>query len=284
MSTLTTASIPKKNVVPPSSDSMPAWARALETRILSGQVDPLDEFHFSPDRLMWAMGLTPDPWQAKVLWSTSKRILLLCSRQTGKSTTAAAVAIQTALLEAPAEIILLSTSLKQSMELFRKMLLLFKKLPNAPRIVRQTMTDMELFNGSRVLSLPENEETVRGYSSLNLLVLDEAARMDEGLYRAVQPMLAVSNGRLIALSTPYGKRGRFFEAWEKGEGWERTRITADLCPRISPQYLEDQLRMLGERWYNQEYMCNFADAVGSMFAQGDIDRALSDEKPFDLGI
>ena len=75
----------------------------------------------------------------------------------------------------------------------------------------RTNRRLEFANGSRVLSLPGTERTVRGFSEVSLLVIDEAARVDDGLYYAVRPMLAVSGGRLVALSTPYGKRGWFHD-------------------------------------------------------------------------
>jgi hypothetical protein len=60
-------------------------------------------------------------------------------------------------------------------------------------------------------ALPGTEKTIRGFSGAALLIVDEAARVDDALYYAVKPMLAVSGGSLLMLSTPYGRRGGFFE-------------------------------------------------------------------------
>src|SRR6202043_502550 len=85
-----------------------------------------------------------------------------------------------------------------------------------------TNEELRLSNQSEVVSLPCREETVRGYSRVGLLVIDEAARVPDDLYRAVRPMLAVSAGQLICLSTPYGKRGFFHDAWvHGGADWAR---------------------------------------------------------------
>ena len=59
----------------------------------------------------------PDSWQAKVLRSGAPRILLLCARQTGKSTPTAALALYEALYRAGALVLLVSPSLRQSQEL-----------------------------------------------------------------------------------------------------------------------------------------------------------------------
>ena len=110
-----------------------------------------------------------------------------------------------------------------------------------------------------------------------MLVVDEAARVDDALYRSVRPMLAVSRGRLLALSTPFGKRGWFFDAWESTEPWQRMMITADQCPRITPEFLAEERRALGERWWLQEYHGVFTEARDAVFRYSDIQAALSDE-------
>ena len=143
---------------------------------------------------------------------------------------------------------------------------------------------IEFANGSRVVSLPGDEGTIRGFSGVSLLIIDEAARVDDNLYRAVRPMLAVSRGRLVALSTPFGQRGWFFDAWQSSEEWERVRVTADECPRITPEFLAAERRTLGERWYRQEYLCSFEDTIDAVFSAEDIQAALSnDVKPLFQG-
>jgi hypothetical protein len=160
-----------------------------------------------PANLLASAGLAPDAWQRDVLRSNAERVLLLCSRQAGKSTVAAALALRAALFEAPALVLLLSPTLRQSGELFRKVMVLFRGLGHTVPVEAESALRLELANGSRIVSLPGSEGTVRSYSSVRLLVIDEAARVADGLYRSVRPMLAVSKGRLVALSTPFGKRG-----------------------------------------------------------------------------
>jgi hypothetical protein len=72
-----------------------------------------------------------------------------------------------------------------------------------------TQLTCEFDNGSRIISLPGDEATVRTYSNVQLIVIDEASRVPDDLYYSVRPMLATSNGRLVCLSTPRGKRGFF---------------------------------------------------------------------------
>jgi phage FluMu gp28-like protein len=136
---------------------------------------------------------------------------------------------------------------------------------------------MELANGSRIEALPGTEKTIRGFSGVDLLVVDEASRVADELYYAVRPMLAVSGGRLMMLSTPYGKRGVFFEEWSGGEGWERYEVPASECPRIAASFLEDERRALPGWVYRQEYECSFEETEDQVFSHELVSAAITDE-------
>jgi hypothetical protein len=139
-------------------------------------------------------------------------------------------------------------------------------------------TSFTLSNGSRCVSLPGTEQTVRGYGGVDLVVIDEMARVSDELIISLSPMIATSGGRLIGLSTPYGKRGYFWQEWTTGgEDWYRFQIPATECPRISPAFLEQERRSLGEWSYQQEYMCQFSETSDAVFSYDCIQAALSDD-------
>jgi hypothetical protein len=233
-----------------------------------------------PANLMALAGMRPDPWQTRLLRSTSRRHLLCCSRQAGKSQVAAALALREALLTPRSLVLLLSPSLRQSGELFRdKVLRLYNALGRPVAAARETALTVEFANGSRIVSLPGDDQTVRGYSGARLLVLDEAARISDQLYYSVRPMLAVSGGRLIAMSSPFGRRGWFFDEWSGAAAWDRTRITAQECPRISPQFLAEEKASLGERWFRQEYLCSFEEVIDAVFSASDVQAAVDAGAP-----
>ncbi len=217
-------------------------------------------------------GITPDPWQAKALRSTARQQLWLCSRQAGKSMTAAILAVHTAAYTSGATVLLVSPSQRQSGELMHAVKGLIRYLDRPPQ---EAETKITLGNGSRIFALPGNESTIRGYSA-DLIVIDEAAQVTEETYAAVRPMLAVTNGRLIALTTPHGARGWFYEAWRDGTGWERTRVPASEVPRISRAFLDDELASLGPRMFRQEYELAFTEATGSLFTAEQIERMFDD--------
>ena len=152
-------------------------------------------------------GMPPDPWQRRLLRSRAERVLLLCSRQSGKSTVTAAMALHEVLFRPKSLVLLLSPSLRQSQELFRKVTDFRNRLGEPVPVAEESALRVELQNGSRIVALPGTEETVRGFSGVRLLVVDEAARVDDPLYFSIRPMLAVSGGRMVCLTTPFGKTG-----------------------------------------------------------------------------
>jgi len=129
-------------------------------------------------------------------------------------------------------VLLLSRSHRQSTELFRIVLDFYRRL-EYPMQKSRTAHELHLTNFSHIVCLPCREDTVRGYANVSLLIIDEAARVPDDLYRAVRPMLAVSGGRMICLSTPYGKRGFFHDCWTNGGAdWARIEVAAEQILRI----------------------------------------------------
>ncbi len=227
-------------------------------------------------------GIEPDDWQADLLRSDAKQMVLNCSRQSGKSTTTAILALHQAIYKPDSLILLLSPSLRQSQELFRKLQFFYNALESdsLPTATEESALRMQLSNGSRIIALPGKEATIRGFSGVSLLIIDEASRVEDSLYQSVRPMLAVSGGRIILLSTPFGKRGFFHSEWTDGADWQKVKITADKCPRIDREWLERERQMIGDWWYLQEYFCEFVETTDSVFAYDDIQAAMdSNIKP-----
>lgn len=238
-----------------------------------------DDFLAAVDESVFAreLGVDPDPWQADALRSSHPRQLYNCSRQSGKSTIVSIKALHRAVYHPGSLILLLSPSQRQSGELFRKVAGFYQRLAEDVPAQSESVMRIELKNGSRIVSLPGTEGTVRGYSGVDLLIFDEAARVADSLYYTVRPMLAVSGGRMIALSTPFGTRGWWYEAWHSQEDWERFEVTAAECPRISPAFLEEERRNMGEWWFKQEYECHFMDSQTQAFQREHVEALFSEE-------
>jgi hypothetical protein len=238
---------------------------ALERRAAARRVSPraaetLTRIKADPAAVLTLAGMPPDPWQRALVRSRAERVLVLASRQVGKSQTSAAVAVAELLTRSNATVLVTGPSVRQSGECFRKGVDLFDRLGQPLRAVRRGASFLELANGSRLLAVPGNEKTIRGFSAVALVIVDEAARVPDGLLTAVRPMLAVGGGRLMAVSTPFGKRGWFFNEWTGQASWERVRVRADECP-------------------TQEYLCSFEEATDAVFSTDDILAAATDEAP-----
>lgn len=257
---------------------MPSLATEL-ARDLRCALDPVA---FAVERL----GFIPDPWQAVFLRSAAPRLLLNITRQGGKSTTAAVLALHVALYRPRALVLLVSPSLRQSGELFRKVREFRARLDPPPPLDEDNALSCTFGNQSRIACLPGSEGTVRGFSAPRLIVEDEASRVPDELYRAIRPMLAtVPGGRLVLMSTPFGQRGHFWAEWDQGgEDWQRISVPATEVPRISPDFLAAERRALGDGWYRQEYENVFLEAAGGLFRAEDIARALADIPALDLGL
>jgi Terminase large subunit, T4likevirus-type, N-terminal len=240
-----------------------SWLADLNYQLQNGQ--PVPEWVI-PERMFEAAAIKPDKWQLDFLNCLQTQVLMLCARQIGKSLAVAALTLRTALVEAPASCVIFAPSDRQSKEFLRYVYRLWYALGRPYHGIRNSDHEIELKNGSRILALPESERTTRGIATLtgvNLLVLDEAARVDDELYYAVRPMLADEQARLIALSTPFGKRGWFFSAWKEAQhallsgakaDWHLIRVTARQCPRkYPPAKLDKERRSMPARQFRQEF-------------------------------
>jgi hypothetical protein len=211
-------------------------------------------------------GIEPDPWQGVILREQPRRALLLCSRQSGKTTVAGLTGLHRALYNSGSLVLIVSPSQRQSGEIFRTVIGFYHKLVGAPELAAESALRAEFKNGSRLIALPGNEKTIRGYSGANLIILDEASRIEDELVGGITPMLATTNGSLIALTTPAGKRGWFHDQWFSADDWTRVRVNAAQCPRISKEFLEEEKRRLGPSVFSQEYDLEFVDSSDAMWS------------------
>ncbi|MGE5647068.1 MAG: terminase large subunit domain-containing protein [Acidobacteriota bacterium] len=231
------------------------------------------------------LGFTPDARQAELLRGRFRRLILNCTRQWGKSTVTAAKAVDLAHSVAESLTLVLSPSARQSGEFLRKAAGFVRRLGFRARGDGDNEISLLLPNGSRIVGLPGTEATVRGFSAVSLMLIDEAARVSDELYLSMRPMLAVGDGDLWLMSTPHGKRGFFWDAWENGgPEWTRVSAPATECPRIPAGFLEEERRAMGERWFRQEYLCEFVEAEDAVFSREVVERAITEEvKPLWLG-
>lgn len=217
-------------------------------------------------------GLQADAWQKELLDCAEKRYLVLAARQSGKSLTASAIADQLAGVLENQTIIVISPAQRQSDLLVRTSKQLLAGAGYEHELVRASKDSLEFRNGSSIIGLPGGRpDNIRGFAKISVLILEEAALLDDETIAACMPFLAVSDGTCIAISSPKGPRGWFYRQWTAEPHWKKIKVTASQNPRISPEFLQQQRRELGDLMYAQEYDCSFLQDETRLFSAAMLD-------------
>jgi hypothetical protein len=215
----------------------------------------------------------PDPIQTRILENHPHRLIVNGNRQFGKSTMAAILAAHRAIFKPGSLSIILGPSERQSGETLLKVEGFLNQAgvrTASDRVNR--CAHLLPANGSRIVALPSTDAKIRGFSKVSLLIIDEASRVADPLYYALRPSLAVSNGDIVIVSTPLGKRGFFYTEFTNPKNaakWERITAPVSACPRIPKEFLEEE-RLLGEEYFAQEYECQFVEDGRFLFTDADI--------------
>ncbi|HXX52355.1 MAG TPA: terminase family protein [Xanthobacteraceae bacterium] len=219
---------------------------------------PQRELAYRLDPVLWVrevLGITPTAWQETFLRAPrGASILALTARQVGK-TTVAAWAIAHMMLFYPGSLsVIACPAQRQSAEAVRRIREILLKA--GAKFKSDNVYALELENGSRVLALPSDDQTIRGLTVDGWIVADEAARLPEDLIAALRPMRARKpEGRLAMLSTALTCSDPFWTAWAgDNPDWIRLQATIDKHPGLfAPQFLEQERRGLSEQDFNREY-------------------------------
>ncbi|MEM2003153.1 MAG: terminase family protein [Nitrososphaerota archaeon] len=230
-------------------------------------------------------------YQKKFLDDDSRLRLVIKSRQVGGSFMIAVESLLHALLRPGITILLVSRSLRQSTELLRKVKTIIKQFENKRlrlgnvvyvfRLVKDAETFLEFHNGSRIISLPNNPDTIRGFTA-HLVYVDEAAMFsnDADIRQAVVFATTATGGRITLISTPKGRRGWFYEAYQSGK-WSVHRIHYSQAPHISRQEIEEMRKALSDLDWRQEMELEFLDEAAALFPYELILSCIEDYEPSD---
>lgn len=220
-------------------------------------------------------GFDAEEWQSRLLRSQARRILVASARQVGKTHTTAIRGVHRTLYEPDSLALLISPSQRQSNEMLRRCRQVFRQAGSPLRLVADSAEALEFENGSRVVSLPGTDATTRGFSRAKLLVIDEAARLETDVFHGVLPMVA-ADGVLMALSTPWGQSGWFFELWDTpGNGWERHRVTVHESGQWTEQMIAEVRASVGSHVFAADYEAEFQDTDQQLFSSQAVRSAAS---------
>lgn len=208
-----------------------------------------------------------DPWQKEVL-ATKGNICIRTGRQVGKSTVVSVKAAEYAAKNKNKTILVIASVERQASLLFEKIMdVLFTKYKSYIKTGKDKPTKhkVHLTNGSVIHCLPTglSGHGIRGYT-VDLLIADEAAFIPEDVWTAVTPMLAVTKGTIILLSTPFGRGGYFYRCFQD-KRFTPFHVSSEECPRADEAFLESERERMTKLQYAQEYLGEFIDELRQFF-------------------
>ena len=241
-------------------------------------LDPVERFRLTVGE--------PDEWQ-KVLLRTNPRLnrgqrlpdgtqmpddrmtLALCGRQSGKSTSCGCLAYSD--FAQGKTVILTAPSLRQSTELFRKVLDFKNSDPACPPIVRQTQTELEAHpsHGGRIVCVPATDQA-RGLTA-DTIVVDESCFAGDDEQTAFFPMRK-SSGRIFLLSTPSNPEGVFYDTWVSDKPVRRITARSIDVPRRAAAVAFDKSTMSDAR-FRREHLVEFVGAGTALVSMETLERA-----------
>lgn len=262
-----------------------------------------------PYRYLKSLGFDAFDWQKEALTPGISRLILLCARQSGKSTITAAKVVHRAKYFPGSLIMLFAPTEDQAVELMNRISIFMSQDPEII-LVRDSTETKKLLNGSRIKAFTASPRSARGYSDPDIIVFDESAQVEDELYLTVRPMMTGGITDLVLLSTPYGKMGFFYRTWSKlsslwvkvmvrpidilhevmpkkypkftYEQWQEEQlkigVKAYVSPRHKREFLLEEFDTMGEHWYRQEYGCEFLDPVDNAFNMESVMRAFQTEE------
>ena len=228
------------------------------------------------------MRLNLDPWQLEVLNYKGNKILCT-GRQVGKSTCCAKDAGDYALEHRKEIILMIAPTERQAYALFSKTLeYILEKAKSSIKKGkdRPTKTQIKLINGSIIYCLPTGASGLGiRFLTINRLYVDEAARIPEDVWSAVTPMLVTTGGDMILLSTPFGRRGFFWTAWNDDKNFKKFFIDTETAIKnrvISStwterqrekalEYIDMERKRMSRLQFQQEYLGEFVEDLMQFF-------------------
>lgn len=228
-----------------------------------------------PVRFGRRLGFEPEDWQAGLLRTVAARVLVRCARQTGKTTTVGVKALHVAMHNPGRDVLIVSPTQRQSGELLTRVRAHYRALSGAPKLTADNESQMTLANGSRVVSLPGSEGGIRGFANVRLLILDEASRIEDDVFASCLPMVG-SDGQVMALSTPWGARGWWWELHEKpASGWQQHSVTCYESAQYTPARIAEVRASLGSFVFASDYEVSFTDTEQQLFGTDAVRRAFT---------
>jgi len=210
----------------------------------------------------------PYTYQATFLDDRSPRRIILKARQVGFSQAFALDAAWRATQHPDRTILLVSRNQDLAANLLYYVKAAISRMTEGvPAIIKSNTEELSFANGSRIMSLPANRSTGRGYAASDVY-LDEFAFQDyaEDIYQSVSPTLS-HGGTMTIGSTANGRNNLYFRIWRGFEGgdWSKHLIPWQDCPVYDDAwYARERPRYTAQQWAS-EYECDFVESGAAVF-------------------
>jgi len=235
--------------------------------------DLYNNFDSFLDFINFYFNFSPYSYQKEFLKKclTSKRILGVFCRQSGKSTTVAVYCLFKAITDKTV-IIITSPTQSQSDELYLKIKVFAGENDRINALIeKDTMKELRFANGSRILSLPcgNDGRTIRGYSG-DIIVIEEAGLMkDKIVNQVIMPMIASKKdkGQVIKIGTPLIKN-HFYNSFYKDKHYQTQKVTYEDCILegvYSQDFIDEQKENLLDVEFRSEYCSDFVSEENMFF-------------------
>lgn len=216
-----------------------------------------------------------------------RRVIIMESRQAGKTTTAAAYILWYTLFQADKNVAILANKDKTAREILSRYQLMYEHLPLWMQQGVKTWNkgDVELENNSKVFTAATTAAGIRS-KSVNLLYIDEAAiipnNIADAFFTSVYPVVSAGQTtKILITSTPLGYN-HFWKFWNDAEngrnGFVPLFIPYWKIPGRNEKWAEEQRRVLGDVKYNQEVLCKFLGSALTLI-RADIIEQMSFNNP-----
>ena len=211
-----------------------------------------------------ALHFEAEPKQVEVLDHDGHRLILCCPRQWGKSTLIALKALHYSLNHPNSEIVVVSDTEDHAGIIVQKIMTYASAIRIPKQRARGKQYSVELPNGAKIFALPSTTKSVVGYTA-NVIIVDEAALVDDEVIGYLWRSLARTNGKIWLLSTPRGQVGLFFAIWhDDSNNWHRVKATIADATYMDPAFIQEQ-KQLFPATFRQDFHCEFLQAPGRLF-------------------
>lgn len=219
----------------------------------------------------------PYDFQIDIIKKTKDNRFVICKmpRQSGKTTTIAAMLLWYALFHEEFSIAILAHKLSQAREIMHRIQRAYEALPRWMQmgVVEWNKGNIELENGSKILASATSSSAIRG-GSFNLIYLDEFAfipnQLADDFFSSVYPTISSGKtSKVLITSTPNGLN-MFYKLWTDAEEQRNLYKTVDVhwsdIPGRDEKWRQEQIANTSEEQFRVEFECEFIGSSNTLIS------------------